>query len=446
MYIKRIFIENIKCFGKGKNSVDIDLKRPDGSYAGLTVLAGRNGSGKSTLLRAVALAVAGIRMDHVLQESYSGWITTDEKEGQVFTELIYGKEIDLFDEEDIRPAKDSFKTGLKWQYPSNKSEPKTSSIFIPQVEEKTVLYGPWSENPVGWFIAGYGPFRHLPSYGLDSYKGKKSPLRINQLASLFREDIHLSDAVAWLKDIYLRRMENRPGARDIEEGILALLDDRLLPEGMKVQKVNSDGLWVTLHGKELPLRELSDGYRTIAALVADLARQLFETYREFKVYKQGGNYIVPYQGVVLIDEIDAHLHIHWQQQIGFWLKKHFPALQFIVTTHSPFICQAADPRGLLRLPAPGEERSVEHLTDELYNIVKNGSVDESVLTELFGLETSHSYDSEKMQEELARLEVSIIKGEATPTQKKQYKELSGKLPQSQRQLVKQALRTLQKTS
>jgi len=445
MYIKRIFIENIKCFGKGKNSVDIDLKRPDGSYAGLTVLAGRNGSGKSTLLRAVALAVAGIRMDQSLQESYSGWITADEKEGQVFTELIYNKEIDSF-EGDTPPDKDSFKTGLKWQYTGNKSEPKTSTIFIPQDEEKTVLYGPWSENPVGWFIAGYGPFRHLPSYGLDSYKGKKSPLRINQLASLFREDIHLSDAVSWLKDIYLRRMENRPGARNIEEGILALLDDGLLPEGMKVQKVNSDGLWVTLHGKELPLRELSDGYRTVAALVADLARQLFETYGEFKVKKQGGNYIVPYQGVVLIDELDAHLHIHWQQQIGFWLKKHFPALQFIVSTHSPFICQAADPRGLLRLPAPGEERSVEHLTDELYNIVKNGSIDESVLTELFGLETSHSYDSEKMQEELARLEVSIIKGEATPTQKKQYKELSGKLPQSQRQLVKQALRTLQKTS
>ena len=47
-------------------------------------------------------------------------------------------------------------------------------------------------------------------------------------------------------------------------------------------------------------------------------------------------------GVVLIDEIDAHLHPEWQREIGFWLKRHFPNIQFIVTTHSPIICQAAD--------------------------------------------------------------------------------------------------------
>jgi len=449
MYIKRIFIENIKCFGKGENAVDIDLQRPDGSYAGLTVLAGRNGSGKSTFLRAIALAVAGIRMDQSLQESFRDWITRGEKECRVSTELTFGKE-DKFDNDPIQhpinPDKTSFETGLKWDYREDKSEPKISSIPSSEAKIYWAWYGPWSENPVGWFIAGYGPFRHLPANGMDRYKGKNSPLRLNQLASLFREDISLSEAISWLKEVYLRRLEDRPGAQEIEDGILALLDDGLLPGGMKVQKVDSDGLWVTLNGQDLPLKELSDGYRTVAALVVDLARQLFETYGEFKISRKDGNYQVLYPGVVLIDEIDAHLHISWQQQIGSWLKSHFPALQFIVSTHSPFICQEADPGGLLRLPTAGEGRSVEHVSEELFKIVKNGSINESVLTELFGLETSHSQASEKMQEELAKLEVLVIRGEATPTQKKQYKELSGQLPHTQRQLVQQALRTLQKNT
>jgi hypothetical protein len=319
----------------------------------------------------------------------------------VFTELIFDKKVDKFDEEDIRPGKNSFKTGLKWQYNGDKSEPKISSTDYPKGEEMVadwILSGPWSENPVGWFIAGYGPFRYLPSYEPDPYRNKNSPLRINQLTGLFREKISLSDAISWLKDVYLRRMEHRKGARDIEEGIIDLLNDGLLPEGMKVKRVDSEGLWVDLNGKELPLRELSDGYRTVAALVVDLARQLFEAYGEFKIDKQNGNYKVSYPGVVLIDEIDAHLHIHWQQQIGFWLKAHFPGLQFIVTTHSPFICQAADPGGLLRLPAPGEERSVEHVSDDLFNIVINGSVDESLLTELFGLGRQEDSGSNRQSE------------------------------------------------
>jgi predicted ATP-dependent endonuclease of OLD family len=449
MYIKRICIENIKCFGKGENAVDIDLQRPDGSYAGLTVLAGRNGSGKSTLLRAIALAVAGPVKCQSLQASFLGWVTRNEKECRTSTELTFCKE-DKFDSDLIQPNGNSFETGLVWQYPEEKSEPKITTISYPRKEEKNILNrlenGLWSENSMGWFIAGYGPFRHLPAQGTDVYMATNRPRRFDRLASLFREDISLSEAISWLKEINYRRLEKRPGAQEIEDGILALLDDGLLPGGMKVQKVDSDGLWVTLNGQELPLKELSDGYRTVAALVVDLARQLFETYGEFKISKNNGNIQVPYPGVVLIDEIDAHLHISWQQQIGTWLKNHFPALQFIVSTHSPFICQAADPRGLLRLPTAGEGRTVEHVSEELFKIVKNGSIDESVLTELFGLETSHSLASEKIQEELAKLEVLVIRGKATPTQKKQYKELSGQLPHTQRQLVQQALRTLQKNT
>ncbi len=58
-------------------------------------------------------------------------------------------------------------------------------------------------------------------------------------------------------------------------------------------------------------------------------------------------------GVVLIDEIDAHLHPSWQVDVGFWFTRYFPQLQFIVTTHSPLVCRAAEKGSIWRLAKPG---------------------------------------------------------------------------------------------
>ncbi|GHA10178.1 hypothetical protein GCM10010389_56740 [Streptomyces echinoruber] len=51
---------------------------------------------------------------------------------------------------------------------------------------------------------------------------------------------------------------------------------------------------------------------------------------------------------------DVGLHVSWRRRIGPWLTAHFPGLQLLVTTHSPYICQSADPGGLIRLPGPRE--------------------------------------------------------------------------------------------
>jgi|SRR5450756_504072 len=58
MYVSNLKIQGIRSF-VGERSVDLDFTRPDGSYAGWTVLAGRNGSGKTTMLQAIALGLAG---------------------------------------------------------------------------------------------------------------------------------------------------------------------------------------------------------------------------------------------------------------------------------------------------------------------------------------------------------------------------------------------------
>ncbi len=85
----------------------------------------------------------------------------------------------------------------------------------------------------------------------------------------------------------------------------------------------------------LPLSNLSDGYRSIVRLTADIA------YRAIKLNPHlGADVLRETEGVVLIDEIDMHLHPKWQREIVENLKLTFPKIQFIATTHSPFIVQS----------------------------------------------------------------------------------------------------------
>ena len=81
---------------------------------------------------------------------------------------------------------------------------------------------------------------------------------------------------------------------------------------------------------EMIVDDLSDGFRSILSMVADLA------YRMVCLNPQlGANAVVDTPGVVLIDEIDMHLHPLWQQTVLLDMQRAFPKVQFIVTTHSP---------------------------------------------------------------------------------------------------------------
>jgi hypothetical protein len=149
-----------------------------------------------------------------------------------------------------------------------------------------------------------------------------------------------------------------------------------------------------------PLREMSDGYRSVAALVVDLIKQFHDCYGDLHFELRHGIPTITFPGVVIIDEVDAHLHVSWQRRIGTWLKAHFPNIQFIVTTHSPYICQAADPGGLIRLPGPSEDEPPQVVDQDLYDRVVYGSGDDAVLSELFGLETPYSERAEELRRDL----------------------------------------------
>jgi hypothetical protein len=253
--------------------------------------------------------------------------------------------------------------------------------------------------------------------------------RLVQLATLFREDASLEECVQWLQQVNFQKLEHKAGAAELESNVIALLNDGLLPDGVQVERVDSLGLWVTgQHTDPLPLEEMSDGYRTVAALVADICRLIYASLGELSIEENGDGVSVPYEGVVLIDEIDVHLHVSWQQRIGFWLKEHFPAIQFIVSTHSPFICQAADANGLIRLPAPGEEAPARVITGSLFKRVVNGSADQATLSELFGLEFTHSEISERIRLRVAALEAKVISGDLSQPEQLELDTLLAEIP------------------
>ena len=86
------------------------------------------------------------------------------------------------------------------------------------------------------------------------------------------------------------------------------------------------------------MSDLSDGYRTALALALALLRHISYCFDIEKVIDIDDAYsAVTAEGVVLIDEIDSHLHPEWQRTIGDWLHRTFPRIQFIVATHSPLI-------------------------------------------------------------------------------------------------------------
>lgn len=429
MYISEIEITNLRSF---RGTQKISLDRGDGTYAGWTVFAGRNGSGKSTLLKAIAAAAAGPLAVRALLGVPPPWLREGCKSGEVRATLVVDSEWDLeFDEaapSHQKSRSSHLEVGLAWKRSDSPTRNRSGLWFQAlDREDSRAEGGPWWEEPIGWFIAGYGPYRRLGPTTADvaKFSGDR---KLSSLINLFNESATLADAVDWLKEVNAAALEKNSEAKALLDDVVKLLNDGLLPDGSKVTKVNTEGMWITREGVTVLHEQVSDGYRTVSSLVIDLARRLYARYDDLQLHKEGGLLRCHLPGVVLIDEIDAHMHVEWQQKIGFWLTSHFPNIQFLVTSHSPFICQAASPRGIIRLPAAGEDRSIEHIDERLFHSIVNGGADDAVMSQLFGLEHAHSQPAEQLRERAAALELKVMTGAASKKEQQEHAEILSKLP------------------
>ena len=415
MYIHRVVLKDLKGF----KELDFSFRRPEGSYAGWTVLTGDNGSGKTALLKAIALALVGPEVGRALQPSLRGWI----REGRAKAEIAVQITAD---------EPDKFKTGRRYLEPfwselelqkNGGPEVSMKSGSARRQDKKGPLNGPWAENTDGWFAAGYGPFRRLYGASPEAQRLMSGPNRVARFATMFKEDATLLECEIWLKDLSHKKLENRSRETKLLEQTFALLDDDFLRNGLRVERVDSDGLWLRdAAGTILHLSDMSEGYRAALALMIDILRHLDQAYGGDNLVAMGdGDMVVPHPGVVLIDEVDAHLHPEWQRQIGFWLKKRFPRIQFIVTTHSALVCQAADPGGIFHLPPPGSGDQPCQLSDEDYWKVVRSKADEILLSPAFGLTHTRSPQAVEARQEFAKLKAKKQSVKLTPEDERQFK-------------------------
>jgi hypothetical protein len=255
------------------------------------------------------------------------------------------------------------------------------------------------------FAAGYGPFRRLSASTHEAARLMAAPGPAPRFATLFREDATLADSTEWLKSLKFKALEGDKNAEALLTQVTDLLNDDFLQQGFRVVKVSSEGVQLSgPGGVELSLHDMSDGYRSALALLIDLLRHMSNMYGALGlVTRSGERLVVPHPGVVLIDEVDAHLHPSWQRRIGFWLKERFPAVQFLVTSHSPLVVQATDPGGLYRLPDPdGGFDALRVPEAERARIVRQ-TASEILTSDAFGLEHTRSDEAVSEQAEYASL-------------------------------------------
>lgn len=125
--------------------------------------------------------------------------------------------------------------------------------------------------------------------------------------------------------------ETTPSLRVVKNAILGCLDNA----SSLYFDAKMGELLITINGNTQPFSNLSDGQRCMLALVADIAQKA-----EWLNPHLSDNFLTETPGVVLIDELDLHLHPKWQRRVIEDLRRTFPKIQFICTTHSPFLIQS----------------------------------------------------------------------------------------------------------
>lgn len=381
MYINRVILRNIKGF----SDLDIKLSRDglggDQHYSGWNVLTGGNGSGKSTVLKAIALALLGPETARALQSSLAGWISHGEEKGTIAVQLLAG-EGDAFDLG--RPATTPFYAELLLERRGEDVAVLPGREFVKG--KRSAINGPWSMGPGVWFAAAYGPFRRLYGTSTEAMRLMSSPGRPPRFATLFKEDATLGESQNWLQELRFKTLEKKTKEIELLADVTELLNSDFLKHGLRVKHVDSEGLWLSDEdGRSFALSDMSDGYRSSLALLIDIARHLASAYPNRPLISRDGDRVfVPHHGVVLIDEVDAHLHPEWQRDIGFWLKGHFPNIQFIVSSHSAFVCQAADELGIFTLDENAMDAGARLSIEDWQRIV-SGTVDQVLLSPAFGL-------------------------------------------------------------
>ena len=357
MFVKRLILENVRCF----EHLDLDFTLSTGGVRRRTLIVGENGSGKSTVLRAAALVTAGSdALTELLREPRS-WLRHGES--------------GCFIEAEIGAGDDEFKARLEIR-----ADDTVSDVIHRSKSTLARLNRRLRGSAATCFVAGYGTSRRLGSARALRQRGSGyRHVRAQSVATLFDNDATLVPLESWAMEL-----EYRLGDRGSE--MIGAVLDCFMP-GMQFERIDRKAgrlLFSTGDGV-VPLQQLSDGYQNVAAWAGDLASRIVPVFdhcsEPFGV-----------DGLLLVDEVDLHLHPLWQRSLQLFLRRQLPNFQTIVTTHSAITAQQSS-EGELHYLVRGENGSgarLESMVAEPSRLLVN----QLLMTDAFGLASDESLEVE----------------------------------------------------
>lgn len=377
VHVQAIRIQNLRAFSDAR----IDFRR-DGDAAesaplpNVHVLLGGNGAGKSSVLRAIALGVLAPVFERDATLERAGWVRRPPGAGAgsgCIAEDAACIDIDLrLHGQDLlaragrplqalpiqaRIERVGDRELIDWLRPQE-AELGRELRLVQQVRE-----------PSAFFLVAYGASRWV-DHAQAAAHAAPVPVgrqRRQRVASLF-DNRGLLPLAAWLPAYATQN----PGRH---RQVVTLMN-RLLPDGCRMATGSSqDPPLFEIDGVQLPFAGLSDGYQAYVGWIGDLLHQLC-------LGAPSGRRLADNQGVVLVDEIDLHLHPAWQRSLLSTLSQALPKLQFIVTTHSPLVVGALQPENLIVLDRTD---TLGTRCRRLPERVHGRSADEMLLSPYFGL-------------------------------------------------------------
>ncbi len=375
LLISKIEIENVRCF----ESIKINLYQ-ERKYVRWSMLLGDNAVGKTTLLRCIVLGLCN-ESDTVtlMQSNPGGFLRKGTKEGCITIHL-------LEDNESKRPKKYIITTHIT----QNLDESETV-----RKKTKPEIDFPWLDI----FVCAYGTFRSVQS----SASFEKYEIR-DAVSSLFNSETSLQnpEIVLLRHDIEIRQ--------NLEKKLLRIL---MLDE--PGYKINFTKRGLELNGPWgcLPFQVLSDGYRSTTQWVLDFIGWLIHAERLIDNSDIGG--------ILLIDELEQHLHPRWQRYIVQRLRQQFPKTQIIASTHTPLAASSIvdEENSLLLKLEQQSNRAIEiKVLDK--QLLAGKRADQVLTSEAFGLITTRNPGSE---DEVNRYAALLGKVERTDAEEAELQEL-----------------------
>lgn len=299
MYISKIELHNIKCF----EDATINLEDTEGNCQGCVIL-GDNGVGKTTILRTIAMSLSGEASGSGLaDEIEGGWIREESKEAYINVSLK------------LNDTNETFSMKTYFSKESGGADIIDRQDILPDGKPF-----PWNKL----FVAGYGASRGIEGpTQFEKYEVVDAVYSFFTLDSGYMQNPEL--VIRRIKDVFPATQEEK--SQEILNWVSSIL---MFPDNSI--SLTTGGLFIKdKWGTPRPIGSTADGHRAMLTMICDLLG--WYLLYDGEAYVKGKKLT----GIVIIDEIEQHLHPTWQRKIIRLLRKQFPKIQFIMTTHSPLV-------------------------------------------------------------------------------------------------------------